>query len=127
MDNFWSLLGTLFWAILIGITLVAYLIPLFWVISDLVRDRTLNGWWKALWVVLLLLLPVVTVLAYLIARGSGMAERQDAWRAARESVPPTHDGHALGASEEIEKAKQLLDAGAISPEEFAALKRKAIT
>jgi len=53
-----------------------YLMILFHIIGDLFRDRELSGWWKALWMIALIVFPFLTALIYLIARGRGMAERQ---------------------------------------------------
>ena len=54
---------------------VAYLVVLIYIIIDIFRDHELNGWMKALWLILLLFLPWITGLIYLIVRGKGMAER----------------------------------------------------
>ena len=53
----------------------AFLYALFMVIGDLFRDHELSGWWKAVWIVFLVFVPFLSVLAYMIARGKGMAER----------------------------------------------------
>lgn len=53
-----------------------YLMILFHILGDLFRDKELSGWWKALWVIALIIFPFLTALIYLIARGRGMAERQ---------------------------------------------------
>jgi hypothetical protein len=47
---------------------------LFMCIADLLRDRQMSGWGKALWT-LLLLLPLLGCLIYLAARGSKMEAR----------------------------------------------------
>jgi uncharacterized membrane protein YhaH (DUF805 family) len=70
-DNFWNVIWVIFWSF----AFVAYLFALFAVIADLFRDRKLNGWWKALWIIFLVFVPFLTVLVYLIGRGRGMAER----------------------------------------------------
>lgn len=54
---------------------MAYLIALWSIITDLFRDRTMSGWVKAIWLLFLIFVPFLTALVYLIARGSGMAER----------------------------------------------------
>lgn len=74
--SFWSDIWHVIWLFFWVFAFIAYLFALFSVISDLFRDQKLNGWWKALWIIFLVFLPFLTVLAYLIARGRGMAERQ---------------------------------------------------
>ena len=125
-SNFWSVIWLFFWSF----AFVAYLFALFAIISDLFRDHKLNGWWKALWIIFLIFVPFLTALAYLIARGRGMAERSAA--AAAEARQHTDDyirqaaGTSASAADEIQKAKALLDAGAISAAEYEALKAKAL-
>lgn len=122
--NFWDFIG-MFLSIFI---FVAYLWALIAIITDLFRDRKLNGWWKALWIVLLLFIPLITALVYIIARGGGMAER--AQREAKEYQQSTDEYIKKVAgttpADEIAKAKSLLDAGAISESDFEALKAKAL-
>lgn len=52
--------------------LVGCLLALFSIISDLFRDRELSGGVKAVWLLFLLVMPVITALVYLVVRGSGM-------------------------------------------------------
>lgn len=123
-SNFWGFIGWFFWAFVF----IAYLFALFAVITDLFRDHELSGWWKALWILFLIFVPFLTTLVYLIARGRGMAERSQ--RNARQAQSATDDyiRTVAGASpsDEIAKAKALLDAGTISQEEYESLKRKAL-
>jgi hypothetical protein len=122
---FWEILGWMLWATVF----IGYLFALFAIITDLFRDRELNGWWKALWVVFLIFLPFLTALIYLIARGQGMAERSG--RAAREAedAAQTYIREVAGSSpsEEIAAAAALLEAGSISTAEFEQLKAKALS
>ena len=89
---------------------------------------------KAIWVIFLILFTPITMLVYLIVRGQGMAKRaMDAQIAAQkqfnefvqQSAAATGGG-ADGAADQIAKAKQLLDQGAISQAEFDAIKAKAL-
>src|SRR6478752_10066947 len=72
VEQFWNVIWLFFW----GFAFVSYLFALFAVISDIFRDRDLNGWLKAVWILFLVFVPFLTVLVYLIARGRSMAERQ---------------------------------------------------
>lgn len=123
--DFWNWLAWFFWVFVF----VAYLMVLFSILGDLFRDHTLSGWWKAVWIIFLIFVPFLTALIYLIARGQGMQKRgieqaqelraqQDAYiRATAGTSSPTDD---------IAKAKSLLDSGAISQAEFDSLKAKAL-
>lgn len=124
LQDFWGVLWTLFSIFIF----VAYLMVLFSIFADIFRDRGLAGGYKALWIIFLLVVPVIAALVYLIARGRGMAERQnesirESQKAASEWV---QQNAATGPAGEIAAAKSLLDSGAISQEEFDALKKKAL-
>ena len=80
MSNFWDIL----WLIFSTFVFVAYLIVLFQIVVDLFRDPELGGGFKALWIIGLIFVPLLTALIYIVARGSGMAERQRARTAAGE-------------------------------------------
>jgi hypothetical protein len=122
-DFFWLLV----WAFVLG----CYLVVLFQVFIDLFRDQDLSGLWKAVWVLLLIIAPFLSVLIYVIARGRGMAERrQEALGGGRRReedvyVPPPIMSIPDPAAQ-IESAQKLLDSGAISQAEFDQLKQKAL-
>jgi hypothetical protein len=124
MSNFWDLL----WLIASTFLFVAYLIVLFQIIADLFRDTELGGFSKAIWIIFLILLPLLTALVYIVARGAGMAERQRSAVQRAKSDTDAYIRQVAGKSpaEQIADAKALLDAGTISAEEFAKLKAKAL-
>ncbi|HMR49400.1 MAG TPA: SHOCT domain-containing protein [Arachnia sp.] len=123
--TFWDV----FWLMVWGFLFICYLMVIFQVIVDIIRDRTMKGWGRALWLIALLIAPPLTALIYVIARGGGMAQREQA--AVRESQAATDDyirsvAGATDPTEQIARAKQLLDAGAITTPEFEQLKAKAL-
>ena len=123
--DFWDF----FWLIVYSFFFVAYLMVLFQVVADLFRDRELSGWWKAVWIIFLIFLPVLTALVYLIARGRGMAQRQleGAARAQQDAESYIRQVAAPPSpADQITSAKALLDAGTIAPAEFERLKAKAL-
>lgn len=124
MDSFWSW----FWLLVYWFLFFAYLIVLFQIVGDLFRDKALSGWWKAVWIVFLVIFPFITALIYVIARGNGMAERQvqTMQRARVESESYIREVAHKSPTDQIADAKTLLDAGVITPEEFSALKAKAL-
>ena len=102
---------------------------LFQIISDLFRDRELSGLLKAVWIIALLFFPFLTALIYLVARGKGMGERHLAAAQAQRQASDQYIQSVAGKSnpaEQIGSAKQLLDAGTISQQEFDQLKSKAL-
>ena len=128
MDNFGVL--DLIWSVIVIYALLFLLMTLFSIIVDLFRDRELSGGAKAGWFILLLVLPLLGALAYLIVRGQGMAERAQKQQQAAKSEFDSYVKEAAGTggpAQEIASAKSLLDSGAISAEEFAALKAKALS
>jgi ABC-type multidrug transport system fused ATPase/permease subunit len=124
MSNFWDFI----WLILSTFVFVAYLLILFQIISDLFRDSELGGGSKALWLIGLIFLPMLTALIYVITRGNGMAKRQRAALERSKSEAENYIREVAGKSpaEQIADAKALLDAGTINQEEFAKLKAKAL-
>jgi hypothetical protein len=124
-ENIWNVIWLLFWSF----AFVAYLFALFAIIADLFRDRELNGWWKALWIIFLIFLPFLTALIYVIARGRGMAERSAKDAAVSQAETDKYIRSVAGSSsavDEIAKAKKLLDDGTITADEYAALKAKVL-
>ncbi|MGN6125286.1 MAG: SHOCT domain-containing protein [Humibacter sp.] len=121
-DNFWNIIWVIFWSF----AFVAYLFALFSVIVDLFRDHKLNGWWKALWIIFLIFVPFLTVLIYLIARGRGMAERGAREQRQMQQATDAYIKQVASSSpsDEIAKAKALLDAGTITQDEYDSLKSK---
>jgi predicted ferric reductase len=124
LTGFWDVL----WLIASTVIFIAYLLVLFHIIVDLFRDTELGGFAKALWVIGLVFLPVLTSLVYIIARGSGMAKRQSAAMQRAKEQTDSYIRQVAGKSppEQIAEAKSLLDAGVINADEFARLKAKAL-
>ena len=124
MSNFWDFILLIMSTFLF----VAYLIILFQLVGDLFRDDKLGGGSKALWVICLIFLPMLTALVYLLFRGKGMAERQRTAMQRSKADADAYIREVAGKSpvEQIGNAKALLDAGTISQDEFAKLKAKAL-
>jgi Short C-terminal domain/Phospholipase_D-nuclease N-terminal len=124
MDIFWSMLWFFF--------LFIWIIVLANILTDLFRDQSLSGVAKTLWVVFLVFLPFLAALVYFLTRGRGMAERaaarqeqtQEQFAGYVRSVATSGDGTP---ADQIARAKELLDAGAIDQSEFDRLKAKALS
>jgi hypothetical protein len=115
------------WTMIVFFGFVIWIWLLFTVLVDVFRRHDISGWIKAAWCVLIIFLPLVGVLAYLIAHGHDMAERraQDV-----QATQAQFDHHirtvAGGPAAQIREAKQLLDEGVITQVEFDQLKRSAL-
>jgi uncharacterized membrane protein YcjF (UPF0283 family) len=121
LDIFWTMLIFFCWVIWIW-TVIA-------VLADVFSRHDVSGWGKAGWVVFIIVLPFLGVLIYLITNSKEMAERkQQQTQASRAEFDDYVKNVAApgGAAAEIDKAKQLLDSGAITQAEFDALKAKAL-
>jgi hypothetical protein len=126
--DFWEDFWSIFWWFVWAFVFIAYLMVLFSIIADVFRDRALNGWLKAIWVLFLVFLPFITALVYLIARGNGMAQRNVEMAQQRQDATNSYIRGVAGASptEEIEKAARLRDAGTITEAEFESIKARAL-
>ena len=117
-----------FWTMILFFCWVAWIWMLIMIFSDVFR-RDMSGWAKAGWCAFVLVLPFLGAFVYLIANGKGLTERRvhDAQvsQANFDDYVRTvaTDGGSAG---EIERAKQLLDSGAINQAEFEQLKAKAL-
>ncbi|TLG15721.1 SHOCT domain-containing protein [Nocardia cyriacigeorgica] len=118
-----------FWLILMSFAFIAYLLLLFFIIGDLFRDRETSGWMKAVWIVFLFVLPLLTSLVYLIVRGKGMSERQAAAINEAQAAQQEYIRETAGTSPaaQIADARKLLENGTISQAEFDQLKAKALS
>jgi uncharacterized membrane protein YcjF (UPF0283 family) len=123
------------WSMIIFFAWVAWIWILIVIIGDLFRRHDTSGWAKALWVIVLIVLPFIGVLVYLIVNGPGMAERsaqqsraqQEQFADYVQSVASSGGGGGGGgAASELEKAKQLLDSGAIDQADYERLKTKVL-
>ena len=126
MNSFGDFFWLLVWAFIFG----CYLVVLFQVVVDLFRDQDLSGWWKAVWIIFLIIVPFLSVLIYVIARGRGMAERHLAAQGvAGRMIPMCHHrsmSMPKSPADQIASAQTLLEQGAITQAEFDQLKQKAL-
>jgi Short C-terminal domain/Phospholipase_D-nuclease N-terminal len=122
LDVLWTMIVIFAWVIWFWLLIVVF--------SDLFRRRDISGWGKTAWIIFVIVLPYLGVFVYLIAQHQGMADRNvEQAQAAQSQFDDYVKGVAAtsGPAGEIEKAKQLLDSGAISQAEYDSLKAKALT
>jgi hypothetical protein len=124
--SFWDII----WFIFIAYLFFAYLLVLFSVIADIFRNRETSGLMKACWIFLLIVLPILTVIVYLIVHGKDMGERSSQQAQAVQAQQESYIKNVAGTNspaDQITQAKKLLDSGAISQAEYDAMKAKALS
>jgi hypothetical protein len=119
----------LIWTMIVFFAWIIWIWLLITIFADLFRRSDVSGWAKAGWVVVLLVLPFIGVLIYLIAQSHGMAERRqkDVQQAQSQLDDYVRSVSSQGQpADQIARGKQLLDTGAITQQEFEAIKQKAL-
>jgi hypothetical protein len=119
----------IFWTMLIFFAFIVWIWILITVLADLFRRHDTSGFMKVLWIIFIIVLPYLGVFVYLIAEHKGMAERavkqqsdaQAQFDQYVQSVAAKGD-----PTEQIAKAKQMLDSGTINQAEFDQIKQKAL-
>lgn len=122
--------GSVLQAILLAFVFMAYLILVFVIVGDLMRDHELSGWWKAIWIIALIIIPWLTGLLYIIIRGKGMTKRSADEAARIQQAQVDYIKQVSGSGDpaaQIAQAKKLHDDGVISAAEFEQLKAKALS
>jgi hypothetical protein len=118
------------WSMIIFFVWVVWIWMMVVILTDVFRRRDLSGWGKTGWTVFLIVLPFLGAFVYLIAQGDKMADRRAdevrGQQAQFDDYVKTVAGDGGGTAAEIEKAKRLLDTGAITQTEFETLKAKAL-
>ncbi|MGB3336867.1 MAG: hypothetical protein WBA73_06780 [Devosia sp.] len=124
LSGFWDFLWLIIWSFF----LISYLMVLFQIIADIFRDTELGGFSKAIWIIALLVVPMLTALAYILFRGGGMARRRnaDVNRSHEEAESYIRSVAGRSPATEISEANALLRAGTISEAEFNQIKAKAL-
>ena len=127
-DTNWTF-GDVLWELLIIFAWVIWFWLLITVFSDLFRRRDIGGGTKVLWCIFVIILPFIGVFIYLLVEHDGMAERTEKQVQAAQQQTDAYIKDVAGSggpAAEIEKAKGLLDSGAITQAEFDQIKSKAL-
>lgn len=117
----------LFWAMLWFFLFFIWLMLLFRIFGDIFRSDDMGGWAKAFWTLFVIILPILGVLVYVIARGKGMAERDVRDYQEAEAATQDYIRQVAGSSssaDELSKLASLRDQGVISNEEFESQKAR---
>jgi Phospholipase_D-nuclease N-terminal/Short C-terminal domain len=118
-----------FWTLIVFFLWVLWFWLLISIVGDVFRRRDIGGGKKTLWLIFMLFVPFVGVLAYVLVNSDSMAERNLERARAQHAQMDTYVRETAGTggtAAEIDKAKQLLDSGAITQAEFEAIKAKAL-
>ena len=121
LDILWTMLIFFLWVMWFWLLIV--------IIGDVFRRHDIGGGKKTIWLIFILFVPFIGVLAYVLANSDSMAERNMERAQKDQAQFDTYvrdTAGSGGAAAEIDKAKQLLDSGAISQAEFDAIKAKAL-
>ena len=122
---FWNVM----WTILVFFVWVMWFWLLFEVFADVFRRHDISGWGKTGWIIFVVILPFLGVFVYLISQNDGIRDRNIQRANAQQAQMDTYVRQTAaggGAAGQIEKAKSLLDSGAITQAEFDSLKQKAL-
>ena len=124
-------LSDLLWSLLVIFFMVIYFIILFRIIFDVFRRDDISGWGKAGWLILLLVIPLISMLIYVIVEGKSMTDRDMAQMKAIQAQQADYIRNVAssgggGAADQIAKAQELLTSGAITQAEFDSIKAKAL-
>ena len=121
LDVFWTMLEFFLFFIWIWLLIIVF--------GDIFRSRDMGGFAKALWTIFVIVIPLLGVLVYLIARGGSMHERAVERAQQQDQAFQSYVQQAAGstnAADEVAKLAELKASGAITEEEFQAAKAKAL-
>ncbi|BCL18399.1 SHOCT domain-containing protein [Streptomyces tuirus] len=124
---------SVFWSMLLFFLWIMWFVLLFRVVVDIFRDDDMNGWAKAGWLVLTVLLPFLGVFVYVIARGKGMGRREIAQARAQQEAFDARIRQAAGTEgrtssvDELAKLSEIRDRGGITDDEFRKAKELVLT
>jgi hypothetical protein len=117
------------WSMFIFFLFIIWIWILITVFVDIFRRKDTSGFSKVAWIIFVIIVPYLGVFIYLIANHDGMADRNIQAAQAQQAQADAYIKSVAGsggAAAEIEKAKSLLDSGAISQAEFDSIKAKAL-
>jgi hypothetical protein len=118
-----------FWTMLVFFAFIVWIWLLFLVIADIFRRHDSSGFVKVLWLIFIIVIPYFGVFIYLIIEHKGMTERAVKQQEAAKSEFDQYVQSVAAKddpTQQIAKAKELLDAGTITQAEFDQMKQKAL-
>jgi hypothetical protein len=119
LGAFWTIIEIFIWVLWFWVLITVFI--------DIFRSHDLSGWGKALWFLFVLIIPLIGVLVYLIARGGKMHERmvQQAQQQDQQFRDYVQDAaSSQSPADQLTKLADLRDKGVITSAEFDAQKAK---
>jgi hypothetical protein len=119
---FWSMLWFFFFFIEIWLLIMVF--------TDIFRSHDLGGLGKALWTIFVIVLPLLGILIYLIARGNKMAEHAVEVAQAQDAAAQAYIRDVVSTTSPTDELARLADLkaqGVISESEFQTMKNKVMT
>ena len=127
MDNdfgLWDVFVSMFWFML----LFAWIWMIIAILTDIFRDRTLNGGAKALWALFIVVIPWLGALVYIFARGDSMNDRNHQAAVEQQARMREYVGAtpSTNVADELRGLAELRDSGVLTPAEYEAAKAKVL-
>ena len=123
--------GQFLYSLIVIFFMIIYFMILFNIIFDIFRSHDMGGFAKAVWLIFILFIPLISMLVYVIVRGPGMAKRsqemaKEAQKQQLEYAKQLVNQDGATTVDQIANAQKLLDSGAITQAEFDQIKAKAL-
>jgi len=120
---------SIFWTMLWFFCFFAFIWLFVLIVMDIFRSHDMGGWAKAGWLIFIIILPLLGILIYLIARGGKMAEHRMAEARQQDEAFKSYVKDVSGGStaDELSKLASLRDSGVITDAEFQAQKTKLLS
>jgi hypothetical protein len=122
--------GQVLWSILWFFLFFVWIMLIFTIFTDIIRNDDMSGWGKAIWSIFIIFLPFLGVFIYLIVNGNKMGQRQ--MRAAQQQEAAVQDyirttAGSSSDAEQLAKLAELHNSGKLDDTEYAAAKAKIIS
>jgi hypothetical protein len=120
----------LFWTILQIFVFIIWIWLLIAIFSDIFRSHDMGGGAKALWFIFVLVVPLLGVLVYLLARGGSMHERAAAQAQRQQHAFDDYVRQTAGGASQADELAKLADLkakGVLTEAEFETQKAKLLS
>jgi len=105
-----------------------FIVLLFYIFADLIRSDDVSGWGKALWLLVIIVLPYLGIFAYLVVRGGGMSARLQRDELAMASEP-SYGRNVVGrnnSADQLLELAELHNNGTLDDADYAAAKARVL-